>query len=129
MKAPYIFTGSADTKAQIAKLLALIDELDQGAPLSAWNGDMMLHVMISGRNGTAPDDVGGYFVVRGNQVFLTRKALSCLYADARRVTVTTAPGQPMFFCRNYFSDEDVDKEVRLNYGEQVDGTPHSWVGD
>ena len=87
MKANHVFTGSAETEAQLRKLLALVDAPDSGAPLSAWEGDeYMLAVMTVGRAGPgqrragseAPDDTGGFFDIRGDQVFLAQKALGCI---------------------------------------------------
>jgi hypothetical protein len=87
MKAKRIFTGSAETEAQLAKHLALVDSPDAGAPVSAFaDDDYMLEVMITGRAGPgqarqrseAPDDIGGFFDVRGSEVFLTAKALECI---------------------------------------------------
>jgi hypothetical protein len=87
MKASYIFTGSAETEAQIAKLLNRIDSIDKPAPLSEWEDDIyILSVMVKGRNGPferregslAPDDTGGFFEIREDKVYLTAKAKNCI---------------------------------------------------
>jgi hypothetical protein len=87
MKVKLIHTGSLETEQQLAKLLALVDAADAPAPLSAWkNDEYWLEVMTTGRAGPgqryegsqAKDDTGGFFEVRGSEVFLTDKARECI---------------------------------------------------
>lgn len=86
MKARRIFTGSAETESEIALFLSVVESLDDPAPRSLFKDEYMFKVMTTGRNGKgdayegsqASDDVGGFFEVQGDQVFLTQKAKDCV---------------------------------------------------
>jgi len=83
----YVKTGSADTERFLKQFLVFSGGVDGSVNKDSYQeGDYMLKVMTTGRNGEgdvyegsqAPDDTGGFLELRGDDYCLTDKAKKCI---------------------------------------------------
>lgn len=87
MKYKSISTGSTETEEQLQVFALNAKTLNDGIKKRLFVDEYLWQVMTIGRarpgdsreGSTAPDDTGGYFVLRDGLVYLTEKAKACIH--------------------------------------------------